>query len=246
MRLESSKMKLKSLIRGERWITWTAVMSIVSMATLVQSYVVIKLFFLGLFLLAFMVNAYLRRTHVVVYRRLVWFYVWVGLAGVVWAIVGLLRPANYAQGAFDALRLYVVWSAAFVILYTLLRAGPSLQIFHKAIVLAGILIPLINFVGLYDQYNDLGLISENVREELDMSIGFHEGYIQITSQNLDVMFLITAYLLSLQFRADAGKENSKLTKLALILSLILVVVSGRRALCGPHAVHDFVIFSPHG
>jgi hypothetical protein len=205
-------------------------MMIVSMATLVQSYVAIKLFFLTVFLLAFVVSVYLRRTRIVVYRRLVWFYVWIGVAGVVWALVGLVHPANHAQGVFDALKLYVVWSAAFVVLYVLLRAGPSLQIVHTAMVIAGILIPLINFVGLYDQYSGLGLISDGIRQELDMNVGFGDGYIQITSQNIDVMFLIAPYLLALQFRADAGKSNSMLAKLALVLSLILAVVSGRRAL----------------
>jgi hypothetical protein len=160
----------------------------------------------------------------------VWFYVWISLAGVVWAIVGLLHPANYLQGVFDALKLYVVWSAAFVILYTLLRGGPSLQSIHTAMVVAGILIPVINFVGLYDQYGGLGLIPDNILQQLDMRIGFNDGYIQITSHNIGAMFLIAPYLLSLQFRSDAGKSNSVFTKLALVLSLILVVVSGRRAL----------------
>jgi hypothetical protein len=217
-------------LRDGRWITGSAVMFIASMATLVQSYVAIKLFFLALFLLVCMVHVYLRRTRIVVYRRLVWFYLWIGVAGLVWAFVGLLHPANYLQGVFDALRLYVVWSAAFVVLYTLLRTGPSLQVMHTAMVIAGIVIPVINLVGLYDQFYGLGLISDGIRQELVMQSGFGDGYIQITSHNIGVMFLIAPYLLSLQFRADAGKSNAMLTKLALVLSLILVVVSGRRAL----------------
>jgi hypothetical protein len=215
---------------GERWIAWTAVLLIASMATLVQSYVAIKLFFLALFLLVFLVNFVLRKMRIVVYRRLVWFYIWIGVAGVVWALVGVLHPGNYVQGDLEALRLYVVWSAAFVVLYTLLRAGPSLRILHTALVMAGILIPLVNFMGLYDQFSGLGLISEGVQKELGMQIGFGEGFIAITSVNIGAMFLIAPYLMSLQFRADAGKSNSKLSKLALALSLILVAVSGRRAL----------------
>jgi hypothetical protein len=215
---------------GDRWLTVPATMLIVSMATLVRSYLAIKLVFLALFLLAFMVSLALRRTRIIVYRRLVWFYLWIGLAGVVWAIVGLLHPANYVQGVFDSLKLYVVWSAAFVVLYTLLRAGLTLQPMHTAMVTAGILIPVINLVGLYDQLTGGGLISEGIRQELEMGIGFGDGYIQFSSVNISAMFFIAPYLLSLQFRADAGKSNSLLTKLALVLSLVLVVVSGRRAL----------------
>jgi hypothetical protein len=215
---------------GDRWITGTAVMLIASMATLVRSYLAVKLFFLTLFLFVFLVNVYLRRTRIVVYRRLVWFYLWIGVAGAVWAFIGLLHHGNYTQGVFDAFRLYVVWSAAFLVLYTLLRAGPSLQIMHTAMVIAGILIPVINFVGLYDQFSGLGLISDSIRKELEMEIGIWDSYIQLSSVNISAMFVVAPYLLSLQFRADAGKSNSILTKLALVLSLILVAASGRRAL----------------
>lgn len=205
-------------------------MFIAAMATLLQSYLSIKLLFLGLFLLAFLVSVYRRRTRIIVYRRLVWFYVWIGLAGLVWAFVGLLHPANYVQAVFDALKLYVLWSAAFVVLFTLLRAGSSLQPIHTAMVIAGALIPLINLVGLYGEFSGLGLISDGIRQELQMEIGFGDGYVQFTSMNISSMFVIAPYLLSLQFHADAGKSNSVLTRVALVLSLILVAVSGRRAL----------------
>jgi len=230
MRPESCKVPVKSYTSGERWITVPAVMSIASMAVLVRSYLGIKLVFLALLFLGFMVSVYLKGTRVVLYRHLVWFYVWIALGGVVWAIVGALHPANYLQGVFDALRLYVVWSAAFVVLYTVLRSGPSLAIIHRAMVVAGILIPVMNFVALYDEYRGLGLIPESVVLELDMRVGFHDGYIQLTSENIGIMFLVAPYLLSLHFRGDAGKSNSMLTRLALVLSLILVVFSGRRAL----------------
>ncbi len=215
---------------GERWIAWLAILMIVSMATLVRAYVVIKLFFLALFLLAFLVSVYLRRTRIVVYPRLVWFYVWISLAGVVWAFVGVLHYRNYIVAVFDGLRLYVGWSVAFFILYTLLRAAPSLDIMHKSMVIAGVLIPIINFVALYDQLTGGGLISEGIRQELDMEVGLGVGYFQFNSVNISTMFLITPFLLSLQFRSDAGKPNSRLAKLALVLSLVLVVLSGRRAL----------------
>jgi hypothetical protein len=226
-------MRVASVARpsdGDRWITVTGVMLIASMATLVRSYLAIKLLFMGLFFLAFLVNTYLKWTRIVVYRRLVWFYLWVGIAGVVWVIVGLLHPANSVEGVFASFKLYVVWSAAFVVLYTLLRAGPSLQIMHSAIVMAGILIPLINFVGLYDQFGGLGLISDGVRQELMLEIGFGDGYLRIDSINISAMFVVAPYLLSLQFRSDSSKANSMLTKLALMMSLLLVALSGRRAL----------------
>lgn len=205
-------------------------MMVASMATLVQSYTEVKLFFLMLFLLTSMLGVAFGRKKIVVHQRIIFFYLWIGEAGVVWAFVGLLHHSNYDQGVWDALRLYFLWSIVFLVLYNLLRAQPSLRIMHKAMVVAGILIPLINFAGLYDQFSGAGLISEGVLQQLNLRIGFGDGYTQITSRNIDLMFLIAPYLLSIQFRADAGKSNSVLAKLALALSLILVAVSGRRAL----------------
>jgi O-Antigen ligase len=214
----------------ERWITGPAVMLIVSMATLVHAYLVVKLLLMAVFILAFAVNVFLRRIGIVVYRRLVWFYLCIAVIGIVWAMVGLLHPSNYVQGVYDALRLYVIWSAAFALLYTLLRAGPSLQAMHRAICVAGIVIPLINFLALYDLFSGSGLIPASVRQELALEIGIGDGYLQLGSRNISTMFVIAPYLLALQFRADADKSTSTLTKLALVLSLVLVVLSGRRAL----------------
>lgn len=215
---------------NEPWIIWPAILLIVSMATLPRTYVVIKLFFLVLFLSAFLVDTYLRRARIDVHPRLIWFYFWIGLAGLSWAFVGALHYRNYLDGAFDALRLYVMWSVAFVVLFTFLRAASSLNIMHKAMVVAGIVIPAINLVGLYDQFNGGRIIPEGMWQEMEMEVGLGNGYLQFNSINIGSMFVVAPYLLALQFRSDAGKSNSLFTKLALVLSLVLVVLSGRRAL----------------
>lgn len=205
-----------------------AVMFVTSLATFVQSFVVVKLFFLVLFLLASIGDVALRKT-VVVYPRIVSFYLSISVVGIVWAIVGISN-GNDVVAVTDALRLYVIWSIAFIALYSLLRSQPSLGLIHAAMVAAGILISVINLVGLSDQIGGWGLIPDNIRQELELNIGIHEGYIQITSNNIGALFLIVPYLLSLQFRADARKANSALTKLSLVLCLALVPMSGRRGL----------------
>jgi hypothetical protein len=203
---------------------------VASMATLMRSYIGIKLFFVGLFLLAWLMNFLFRNARFGVPRRLAWFYVWISLVGVTWALVGLLHQ-NPVQGVVEALRLYVIWSGAFVVLYTLLRRGPSLDMIHRALVLAGILIALINLAGLCDQLFGLHIVSDSVAEELDLIIGFgDDGHLEFASDNIISLFVIVPYLISLQFRTDASKSNSKLAKLALVLSLIFAALSGRRAL----------------
>ena len=219
----------KSLSRQNSVVAAATVLFVASMATLVQSFVAVKLAFLALFVVSAIVDDRFRRKRAV-YMQLIFFYLSLFAVGIVWAFVGFLNPAAYEAGVMDALRLYCLWSVAFLVLYTLLRSRPSLQLLHKALVLAGIMISAINFAGLADQIGGWGLFSEDLRKELDQYIGIYDGYIQITSQNIGSLFFIVPYLVTLQFRADAAEANSALTKLSLALCLIVVLISGRRGL----------------
>ena len=204
-------------------------MFMVSMAVFVQSYVAVKLFFLTLFLVTSSVDL-VRGKVVLVHPRLVWFYLTLAVAGIIWAMVGLLHSGNFRVGITDAFRIYVVWSTAFLLLYSLLRSRPSLYIFHTSMVWAGVVICVMNFVGLFDQIAGLALIPPGVLDQLDLRVGIMDGYIRINSSNIAALFLVAPYLITLQFRTDAVHANSPLAKLSLVLCLILAAVSGRRAL----------------
>ena len=207
----------------------SAILLLASSALFVLSFLVVKLFFLTLFLGAALFDVF-RRGRITLQPRLLYFYGLLSIAGLVWAIVGLQHPGNFTVGIFDSVRLYVVWSAAFVVFYTLLRTVPSLSLLHTALVLAGIGIALINVTALADTYWNWGLVPTDFREALVLHIGIHDGYVQMTTVNIASLFLIVPYLLTLQLRADAGSSNSKLTKLSLFLCLVLTALSGRRAL----------------
>jgi len=206
--------------------TVAGILFVASLATLVQSYVLIKLGLLAVFL-ATSVNGAGRR--LLTYRRLIWFYAVTSIVGIAWTLVGL-KNGYSTVAATDAFRLRVVWSLAFLVIYSLLRSRGSLRTLHWAFVLSGILISVINLSGLVDSALDLNLISANVRKELELFVGFHDGYIQITSNNIGALFVILPYLVALQFRADAARENSGVAKLSLALCLVTTAASGRRAL----------------
>ncbi len=94
-------------------VEWLAVFFIASLATLVQSHVIVKLSFLGLFLYFFAYQVMQRRLAIRLQPKLFWFYSWYIAVAIIWAIVGLLYPGNYNQGVLEAVQLYVVWSLAF-------------------------------------------------------------------------------------------------------------------------------------
>lgn len=208
-----------------------AVVALAAMATLIQAYVLMKLVLLALFVGTAAAGA-VAAGRLVTYPRLILFYAVLAMAGLAWGIVGLFHHANQETGVTDAIRLYVAWSAAFVVLYTLLRVDPTggLRPLHRAMVAAGIAIASLNIFGLADQVLGWGLMPDHVRVALDQFIGIHEGYVQITSQNIAAMFLIVPYLAAVTMRADASWANTRWTRLSLALSLLLAALSGRRAL----------------
>jgi hypothetical protein len=216
------------------------VLLIASIPTLVQSYIPIKLALLTLFFCTAVIDGAFRET-ILAYPRLICFYLMVGIIGIVWAFVGLLDQETFSEGVSDALRLYIVWSATFVVLYTLLRSQSSLQLIHRGLIVASILIALMNFAGVLDQISHGGVIPDSVSEELKLRIGLNEGYIQITSRNIASLFFLVPYLISVQVRADSVEAKSISTKLALMLCLILTVISGRRALLLVVALTPFTI-----
>jgi hypothetical protein len=206
-----------------------SVLFIASMATFVQSFVAIKLAFITLFVFAAIVDGAFR-AKIRVHPRLVYFYLVIAIIGIIWAFIGLLNPETYFVGVTDSVRLYAVWSAAFLLLYTLLRSQSSLLYIHRALVAAGIFISLVNFAGILDQLGQYGLFPESASEELNQKIEFYEGVIRIASRNIGSLFFLVPYLIAVQVRSDSPETKSITTKLSLVLCLILSAVSGRRAL----------------
>jgi hypothetical protein len=204
------------------------ILFITSVTTFVQSFLWVKVTFLVLFMLFALLRVGAKTFSTD--RRLVIFYLCVALAGIVWSLIGMMKPDNYESGILDAFRLYSLWSLAFIVLFSFLRSEPSLGMFHVSMVLSGILISTINLVAFYDQMVGLGLFRDDVLEELDLEVGFHDGFTRISSQNIGSLFMIVPYLIAVHLRADSKTKVSPLSILSLILSLVLVVVSGRRAL----------------
>jgi hypothetical protein len=199
-----------------------------SIMTFPRSFVAAKLVCLGIFLYVHVVDP-ARERHFRVQPRILAFYSFVAIGGLVWALIGLSGRGD-PGGVIANLRLYVAWSLAYLLIMTMLRNGNGLGYLHTSIVLSGLLIAAINFVGIYDQYAGLGLLSERTREELRLAIGFHEGYVHVTSHNIGSLLFITPYLIAVQFLDNTRKLNDKLTKVSFIACMLISALSGRRAL----------------
>lgn len=207
----------------------TANLFLICLISFPRSFLFLKLIFLFFFLFTCTLDIATRRP-LVIYARILLFYAMVSIAGITWSLIGIFHgsPSIAIQGS---LRLWIIWSLAYALVFTFLRnLHGSIRAIHLAIVISGILISLLNFAGLFDSYAMTGIFGEELRNELMMNIGFHDGYIQITSHNIGSLFFIVPYLLVIQVRRDARYLNGWPTRISLLLTLLLAALSGRRAL----------------
>lgn len=196
--------------------------------TFPRSFLVLKLVLLGVFLAAHFLP-FARTRSLKIYPSVLLFYCSVAMAGILWSVIGMLGGSELA-GVLDSLRLYVAWSGAFLVIVTLLRANGGLIAFHRAAVISAFLIALINIAGLADYYLETGYLTEAIRDELSLRVGIHEGYVQITSHNIGSLFFLVPYLIASQVRRDMQHSMLFPERLALFLCLLVVALSGRRAL----------------
>ncbi|GEM_PF-1868381 len=193
-----------------------------------RSYLVFKLAMFVIFLL-FNMASLTGEKRIIVHGRVIVFYCVIAAMGLFWAVVGYINGGAF-QGILDNLRLYVMWSVVLCVFFNLLLRGRALLILHRSIVVSAIIITTMNILAVLNYAGRFGYIPEAVIEELHMFVGVHNGYVQIVSHNIGTLFFITAYLMALQFRKDAHGLNGAAEKLALLLCLVVVILSGRRAL----------------
>lgn len=157
------------------------------------------------------------------------FYWNVAFAGIIWAGLGFYN-GGASQGIFDSLRLYVLWSVAYALIVQTLLLGSPLRAVHYALIIAGLAVSAINLIGLYGNYFGVNFFSLQVMEELDLRIGYHDGYVQMTSRNIGSLFFIIPYLIATLIRKDSFRDLRALAWLSLAACLLVTIVSGRRGL----------------
>ena len=214
---------------------------IVSLASLVQSHIYVKMSLIGLYVSLWGVCV-LNGERVRLYTLLVIFYASIASLGLLWGVAGLANGANHVLGITDAVRLYAIWSSVFLILYTIIRSDDGLAMFDKAFVVAGIAIPVINAIGIADAGLGLGIVSQDVREQMELFVGFHDGFLRLSAINIGSMFLVAPYLLARRILSSATGKSNLLESISLALSILLVLVSGRRALWIVLAAAPFIVF----
>lgn len=207
------------------------IIALTSMISFPRSFAAIKLFLIALFIAVNILNSFTINRHqrTVAMLPVAVFYVVVALLGTIWIFIGASNGAHEGA-ASDYFRLYVVWSAAYFLLLIALRQFDAAQIFHRSIVISGIIIALVNFIGLYDYYSGARIIPSWMYDELELRVGFHEGYTQVTSHNIGFLLFIGGYLIAWHCRAMKQRSFFRIESISLILTIAIIIFSGRRAI----------------
>jgi hypothetical protein len=157
------------------------------------------------------------------------FYASIALSGLIWAVIGSLNGGDIG-GVLAGLKLYVAWSAVYLIVISFYRNCYRLELLHTTFVVATLCIAAINLAAMVDTVLQTGLATPATIEELGLGVAFLDGYVRFHSHNIASLFFLMGYLIAYKLCAPHDRANRTLANVALALGLLVTVLSGRRAL----------------
>lgn len=139
---------------------------LVTIITFPRSFIELKLIFLIFFIFSYPFAS----SKITVYPEVIFFYGILAFIGSVWSVVGIINGGAF-RGISDSFRIWVFWSIAYSVIIILLRNNDKIKIIHYAFAISGILIFLINLVGVLNFQFKWGLFSRELIKELELLRG---------------------------------------------------------------------------
>jgi len=134
---------------------------------------------------------------------------------------------NPLKAIIDGFRVYSIWPIVIILIARYVYKDITCNSIDNIMMLAAFSILIINLLFLLQNYLNIPFIPEYITKEMVGNVGIHEVYIQITSHNIGSLFIIDGYFLSKILFEE--KPNLK-TQLGFFASLLITIISGRRAL----------------
>lgn len=151
--------------------------------------------------------------------------------GIVWSLTGALKDN---PGVFDFFRLNVIWVVLYALFVFYIDSMEKFRSLLTTMVYATIAISLYNIAIVLNALSSLPDLHSFLKIDADLtsSLGIHEGYIQMQSHNLGSLTFLAPFVLSIFVMKPCYSEGiSRKTLLtAVVLSIVTVIISGRRAL----------------
>lgn len=152
--------------------------------------------------------------------------------GVIWSLIGALKGN---PGCFEFFRINVIW----VIIYGLfVMYIDTVEKFNRliiAMVWAAMAISLYNICITLSALDIIPNINSILHIDSDVTSGVgiydYAGFIQLSSHNIGSLTFLTPFLMSfIIMKRNISGTSGKLLLVAVVLSIIAVLISGRRAL----------------
>lgn len=157
----------------------------------------------------------------------IFYYLFISAIGCFAILRGSINGAN-SVAIMDYLRLYILWSIVYLLVVCTLKLDEYFLSIERAFTISSVLIVAINVIGFASLVTNAEIFPESFMREMDLMIGIHDGYVQITSHNIGSVFFLFGYMFG-KVMADAFR-SSRISYFVLFILLALALLSGRRAL----------------
>ena len=172
---------------------------------------------------------------------IVWFAILLSY-GIIWSFIGAIKGN---PGLTDTFRLNVMWVVLYALYVFYIDSIRKFNSLVNTMVWATIAISIYNLaivLSVFDVIPNVNLLLQ-IDDELTNAVGVHQGFIQLTSDNIGSLTFLAPFVLTLYIMSSASLSRVSKSVLfaSVILSIITVVLSGRRALWLEMLVTPFLI-----
>lgn len=213
-----------------------------------RTYQFIKIPLVCLALLLIAADSTMRKYKPLDFKIVKWFYALL-IFGALWSLLGMI---NGNPGTHDAFRLNFIWVCLYFVFVYFINEKSRFQGLIKTMVYAGIAIAIYNLTIIAQIFGYIPDMYSFLQIDEGTLVGVFEGYSQLTSNNIGTLTFLAPFLISLSILSDGNHYyglNKRLLLVSATLSVVAVLISGRRALWleilfTPLLLSLFIVFRP--
>jgi len=173
---------------------------------------------------------------------IIWFAVLLSY-GIIWSFIGEL---NSNPGVSDLFRLNVIWVVLYALYVFYIDTTDKFKSLVKTMVWATIAISLYNIAIALSAIDIIPNVNSflAVDDELTNTIGFYQNFITLQSNNIGSLVFLAPFVLALYVTNSSYffGLSKRILAVSVLLAIITVLISGRRALWLEMIVTPFLLF----
>jgi len=202
-------------------------------------YQMVKAILLGITLVFIFENILINKGKIRFHRTIFLWIIFYIILGLFWILIGVI---NDARGALRVSTVYVLWP----LIFTVLISGVSREKLLSKIV--QVLIISLVVIGFYDLSYILyayGWLPKFLYIPIDQgqAVGFYSGFVEFRLYNISSLLFLVPFCIAALFVWPDDLDipiSRKWLWVSFVLGMLLVFLSGRRALLGVVAISPFI------